>query len=311
MCGRTVLSLSKEQIQCACSYKSKITSKYIKPEWHYEHNDGKEYAPSHNIAPTDITPVLVSASKYRNAAKTDFVLKPMMWGIIPPWHKGDFRTHNLSTNNCRLENIKSSKLYNPILRNGGRCIIVVEGFYEWQTTDKTSKSKQPYYIYVSQRENIKTDEPQTWNNSFDEVDGWKGISLMQIAGLYNVWQNEDKVIYSYSIITMDSNSTMDWLHHRMPAILDSQEQIDAWLDIDNVQVDMALSYLKPVQVLFWHPISTLVNNSRNKSEDCNKRIVEDKKIKTTQKTLNAWFTKAEKRKNEDCDSEYKTKRQNF
>lgn len=46
-----------------------------------------------------------------------------------------------------------------------------------------------------------------------------------MAGLYHVWQNEDTIIYSYSVITMDSNNTMDWLHHRMPAILDSDEQI--------------------------------------------------------------------------------------
>ncbi|XP_026761294.2 abasic site processing protein HMCES isoform X2 [Galleria mellonella] len=307
MCGRTVLSLSKEQLQCACSYKSDKTNKYVKAEWLHEHNDGKEYIPSHNIAPTDVTPVLVSANKYRNGAKNEHVLKPMMWGIIPPWHMEDYRTHKLSTNNCRLENIKSSRLYNPILRNGGRCIIVVEGFYEWQTTEKTSKTKQPYYIYMPQEEKIEIDECTTWNNTFEEAEGWKGICLMQIAGLYNVWQNEDKVIYSYSIITMDSNSTLSWLHHRMPAILNTQDQ--AWLDINNVEADMALSYLKPITLLSWHPVSTLVNNSRNKSENCNKKILIDRK-KTTQKTLNEWFNKTAKRKSDDNDcSEHKKAKQ--
>lgn len=47
-----------------------------------------------------------------------------------------------------------------------------------------------------------------------------------MAGLYNIWQNEDKIIYSYSVITMESNSTLNWLHHRMPAILNQQEQIE-------------------------------------------------------------------------------------
>lgn len=54
-----------------------------------------------------------------------------------------------------MENIQSSKLYSPILKDGGRCVIVVEGFYEWQTTNKTSKTKQPYYIYAPQDESIK------------------------------------------------------------------------------------------------------------------------------------------------------------
>lgn len=68
--------------------------------------------------------------------------------------QGDYRTHNLSTNNCRLENINASKLYSPILKSGGRCVIVVEGFYEWQTTNKLSKIKQPYYIYTPQQDKI-------------------------------------------------------------------------------------------------------------------------------------------------------------
>ncbi|XP_075984823.1 abasic site processing protein HMCES [Anticarsia gemmatalis] len=298
MCGRTGLSLKREQVQCACSYKPRNTDLYTQPQWLPEHNAGKEYTPSYNIVPTDITPIIVSSSRFKNVAESSRVLKPMMWGIIPPWHKGDYKTHNLSTNNCRLENIRSSKLYSPILNDGGRCVIVAEGFYEWQTTNKLSKTKQPYYIYAPQEDKIKMDEPDTWNNSFDEEDGWKGIRLLYMAGLYNVWQNEDTIIYSYSVITMESNNTLDWLHHRMPAILNNEEQIEAWLDIDNVQPDLALSYLKPVKLLSWHPVSTAVNNSRNKSVDCNKRVPEPKS-KATQKTLNSWFVKAEKRKSSD------------
>lgn len=70
----------------------------------------------------------------------------------------------------------------------------------------------------------------------------------------------------------------------------------AWLDIENVKPDMALAYLKPVKVLSWHQVSTAVNNSRYKASDCNKRLSEIKKNKSTQKTLNSWFVKAEKRK---------------
>ncbi|XP_034835790.1 abasic site processing protein HMCES [Maniola hyperantus] len=304
MCGRTGLSLSREYVQCACGYKPKDSNEFIIPEWLPEHNDGKEYVPSYNIAPTDVTPVLISASKFKNTTKTNRAIKPMMWGIIPPWHKGDYKNHNLSTNNCRIENIKSSKLYSPILSSGGRCIIIAEGFYEWQTTVK-SKVRQPFYIYAPQGDNIKVDDPTSWKNEFTAAEGWKGIKLLHMAGLYHAWQNDGTIIYSYSVITMDSNHTLDWLHHRMPAILDSQEQIEAWLDIDNVDADMAISYLKPVKLLNWHQVSTSVNNSRNKSDNLNKKF----DSKTTQKTLTAFFAKSEKRKsNEDpSDSSKKMK----
>ncbi|KAG6456067.1 hypothetical protein O3G_MSEX009545 [Manduca sexta] len=218
---------------------------------------------------------------------------------------GEYNTHKLTTNNCRLESIKSSKLYGPILKNGGRCIIVAEGFYEWQTTNKSAKVKQPYYIYAPQNDNTVIDDASTWRNNYNEETGWDGINLLHIAGLYDIWQNGDKIIYAYSVITMDSNETLSWLHSRMPAILDTQDQIDAWLDTENVNPDLALEHLKPVKLLSWHKVSTTVNNSRNKSDDCNKRMkVEESK--KSQKSLTAWLTKPEKRKvSDECNRQVK------
>lgn len=72
---------------------------------------------------------------------------------------------------------------------------------------------------------LQIDEPNSWQNSYDEKNGWKGIKLLYMAGLYNVWQENDVIIYSYSIVTMESNSTLNWLHHRMPAILETELQI--------------------------------------------------------------------------------------
>lgn len=74
----------------------------------------------------------------------------------------------------------------------------------------------------------------------------------------------------------------------------------AWLDIDRVSASMAIDLLKPVTMLSWHQVSTLVNNSKNKSEDCNKKLANNQKKQTTQKSLTMWFSKTNKRK---CDEE--------
>lgn len=69
----------------------------MEPEWRAEYNLGRKYEGSHNIAPTDITPVLVSA-KHFDEAEVDGnrrVLVPMMWGMIPFWHKVHFGRLNL------------------------------------------------------------------------------------------------------------------------------------------------------------------------------------------------------------------------
>jgi len=45
-----------------------------------------------------------------------------------------------------------------------------------------------------------------------------------------------------------------------------------WLDVDRVPPKAALAVIQPAQVLTWHPVATLVNNSRNKDPQCNKPI---------------------------------------
>lgn len=43
-----------------------------------------------------------------------------------------------------------------------------------------------------------------------------------------------------------------------------------WLDSKRVSANRAISMLRPIDNLTWYEVSSLVNNSRNKSEDCNK-----------------------------------------
>lgn len=55
------------------------------PEWRAEYNLGRRYQASYNIAPTDITPVIVSAAHFSDAEDQECarVVTPMMWGMIP------------------------------------------------------------------------------------------------------------------------------------------------------------------------------------------------------------------------------------
>lgn len=67
--------------------------------------------------------------------------------------QGNFNDHGLSTNNCRIENITTSKLYNKPLTEGKRCIIVCEGFYEWKSTEGPGK-KKPFFIHSPQKNGV-------------------------------------------------------------------------------------------------------------------------------------------------------------
>ena len=154
MCGRTALTLNKEQIlkKCALKKKSKKSNNTASREENQEGDtrlnpsdldcepeaslvpvwreaDSGSWTPSPNIAPSLHTPVLRLAP---NSDPPQLSLEPMMWGLVPPWHPGPSPTsHGISTNNCRVEGVRASKLYSPCLRHG-RCVVVCEGFYEWR-----------------------------------------------------------------------------------------------------------------------------------------------------------------------------------
>lgn len=254
------------------------------PEIRAEFNTGLNYVPSTNIAPQSVTPVIVAGSHFEDESEKQLIV-PMLWGMIPFWHKGDHKKHGLSTNNCRLEHLKESKLYKGPFSRGQRCVVLCEGFYEWQTTKSAKPSERPaYYIYMPQDEGLQIHIKSTWqfNVEKDAENKKPKVKLLKLAGLFDVWVDEkgDK-IYSYSIITFESSQIMSWLHSRMPAVLETDEEVAKWIDYKTYSNNEALEVLKPAGKLSWHKVSKLVNNSRQKSKDCNKPFRESSKGKIT------------------------------
>ena len=54
----------------------------------------------------------------------------------------------------------------------------------------------------------------------------------------------------------------------MPAILDGEEEVRRWLNFGEVKSLDALKLLQSKDILTCHPVSSLVNNSRNNSPEC-------------------------------------------
>lgn len=283
------------------------------------------------MAPTDISPVLISAAHFDCDSDADVqhfpdteassdeekesingfdqVLVPMMWGMIPFWHSSsmDYRKHGLTTNNCRLETMLESKLYKHAFNKGQRCVVLCEGFYEWQTTDPNAtkpSQRAAYYIHMPQPDGIQIEQQQTWRKSVEN------LKLLKMAGLFDIWTNDQgEQIYSYTIITFESDETLNWLHHRSPAILDSDEAVADWIDFKQVNdTKYLLSLLKPAKCLQWHRVSNIVNNARNKSDQCNKKLEETEKPQSSKSQLmDSWLIKKRKSNENDFESGKKVK----
>jgi len=307
MCGRTACTLFPDEVCKSCSTQTVDSAgrkTYQVPEWK-DHPGGYSYTPSHNMAPSKFTPVIISehhvkGTKRQNSGEENppkHIIQPMMWGLIPPFYKGPSPNHGFKTNNCRIEGIEEKASYKPSLLKGQRCVVLCDGFYEWQTT-KAEKKKQPYLIYVPQPEGVSIHERDSWDKPdvWDEEEGWKGPQMLKMAGLFSRWvSTEGDEVMSYTVITMESASNFSWLHHRVPAILQNQNEVQDWLDSGKLAYKEALAKLKPETEFVYHPVSSAVGNSRNQDHTLTVPISLEKQPPPetpASKLMSAWLNKA-------------------
>ncbi|KND02169.1 uncharacterized protein SPPG_02661 [Spizellomyces punctatus DAOM BR117] len=199
----------------------------------------------------------------------------MKWGLIPSWNKTmpDY-TFTMRTINARDDKIKEAKSMWSGLKHVKRCVVIAEGFYEWQKKGK--KEKQPYMV--------QWEEPGR---------------LMCFAGLWDHAVIEGQDVWSYTIITTNASKALSFLHERMPVILKSEEEIDMWLDPKLRFTEEVSRLMRPTEDgLKWHPVSSFVGKVGNDSIECIKPIViQDESA--SKKALLGFFKKASHEKFEE------------
>ncbi|NXQ56858.1 HMCES protein, partial [Anthoscopus minutus] len=267
MCGRTACSLAADNLRRACAYRDR-RGQQRQPEWVRQ----ERYQPSYNKGPQSSGPVLLSRRHlHQDADSSERVLMDMRWGLVPSWFKQDNPSKlQFNTSNCRSDTMLSKSCYKGALVKGKRCVVLADGFYEWQ---KQSGGKQPYFIYF----------PQTKDAMDKETEGdeeWKGWRLLTMAGIFDCWEppGGGEMLYTYTIITVDASKDVSFIHHRqvragkgvagMPAILDGDEAIRKWLDFAEVPTQEAVKLIQPTENIVFHPVSTFVNNIRNNTPEC-------------------------------------------
>ena len=196
-----------------------------------EHFGIEEYpsslVPSYNIAPTQEVAAVVEEDEKRK-------LEAFRWGLIPSWAKDPAIGNKMI--NSRAETVSEKPSFRSAFKKR-RCLIVADGFYEWQKTDD---GKQPYHFKI------------------------KDSSPFAFAGLWETWDKEGEEIRSCSIITTDANDLMSEIHHRMPVIL-PPENYGAWLDPGFEEKEALMDLLRPYPSdrMEAYPVSRRVNRPSN------------------------------------------------
>ena len=99
-------------------------------------------APRYNVTPTQ--PVLtVRAADGKRFAES------MHWGLIPHWTQDRAKLPPMI--NARCETVATRPAYRDPFR-ARRCLILADGFYEWQPAVGLGRRKIPHWISLPDRE---------------------------------------------------------------------------------------------------------------------------------------------------------------
>ena len=187
--------------------------------------------PSYNIAPTQAVAAVVEEDDKRK-------LEMFHWGLTTSWAKDPAIGNKMI--NARAETASEKPSFRSAFKKR-RCLILADGFYEWQKTDS---GKQPFYIHM------------------------KDGSPFAFAGLWEAWKNGEE-LKSCAIITTDANDLMNEIHHRMPVIL-PPENYGVWLDPGLDEKEPLMDLLKPYpsEEMEAYQVSRRVNRPANNEPSC-------------------------------------------
>lgn len=195
--------------------------------------DVPDLSARYNVAPSQSVVVV----RQQEAKGRELAL--LKWGLIPSWADDPAIGNRMI--NARSETAASKPSFRRAFRSR-RCLVVADGFYEWQKTDG---KKQPIYI------RLKNDHP------------------FGFAGLWERWEKGDQPIESCTILTTDANDLMKPIHDRMPVII-PKGQYDLWLDPGCQDSEKLTKLLRPYSPdeMMAIPVSTLVNNPKSDVAKC-------------------------------------------
>ena len=126
------------------------------------------------------------------------------WGLVPNWVKDSIQAKNIRqyTYNAKSETV----FVKPSFRDSivdKKCLIIIDGFYEWQSTDS---GKVCHLITHSSNK------------------------IFTLAGIWSDWTDKKtgEVLRSVSILTQPANQFMSKIHNikqRQPVLIDKNDRM--------------------------------------------------------------------------------------
>ena len=193
---------------------------------------GSELGENFNVAPTSLVYVLRTDDAKR-------VVEMMSWGLVPSWSKD--RTRMASMINARSETLAEKPSFRNLIAKH-RCVLPIQGFYEWKNLPTETKMPLKQAFYISRAD----------------------AQVMTLAGLWTSWKQPDaSLLRTCTIITTEANPALHEIHHRMPVVLE-KSAVDEWLS-DSTVAPLELLVAAENSVLVSEPTQRLERRSKRAS----------------------------------------------
>lgn len=211
---------------------------------------------NHNAAPTET--IVVLRQDQHGAPE----LVPMRWWLTPYWSKE--RSTRYAMFNARAENVQRSRAFREPFRHR-RCVVPVSGFYEWSRV-----ASAPGAATVSTPAGPEAEPRRGRSHKVPYYIRPQESPGMLLAGIWDRWRDPDdgEVLESFAILTTDASAGLAFVHDRQPVML-SMAGARRWLD-SRASLDELLDLTRPglPEALEAVPVSSFVNNARNKAPRC-------------------------------------------
>lgn len=200
---------------------------------------------NHNLAPTEALTVVRPEPLETNGSPL-YRANELRWWLTPSWSTGPSTRYAMF--NAKSETLHEKRSFARPFRSQ-RCVVPITGYYEWK---KGERAKLPFYVSAEQNQGLL------------------------LAGLWDSYVDQETgdLLESCAIVTAVAHSSLADLHHRQPVFL-SIAEAHCWLDhslaVAQLGELMTPHLATPLQV---EPVSTHVNNARNKDSRCMQAIAQ-------------------------------------
>ena len=207
----------------------------------------------------------------------------MIWGLLPKNGTPD-EPHLLPTDpnfsvlphykmfNARSETVCNKKSFSGLLRRGQACVVALEGYYEWTTSQSLSdKRKQPYYVRRKDKQQVLL-----------MAGLWSRVPTGRKMRNPDSGNVEDETIAIFTILTADAHPKYSWLHPRQPVMLWDIDVALEWLREPTPSTVSKLRCIPTTNESLWetslsvYSVSKNVNDVKYQGDDCTVEVTLEK-----------------------------------